>query len=482
MKKLNDLYPGIGTDLIIRNVRNNYLEIEKNDLFVCTIDSNLDRHNCIDEAVKRGAVAVVVSKDVYDSRVAVIKVPDTNREFPYLCQKFYDFPDKKMKMIGVLGTDGKTSTSVIIQSLLGISKVGYIGTNGRSCAAFNDENSNKILDASELYEGLGEFVKFGCKYAVVEASSREILQKSLIASSYDILVFTNLANEYLDDNNKFIEYFNTIGEGFRQVRENGYCIINRDDPYFESIKSLCKGNVFTYGRTEDSTLQIVDFSISNSKSLIKFKYNNEEFDVLSPLLGEFNIYNLAASILCVLTIGYRKEEFLDKITDLVIPGRMEMLKTDSLYYVMVDYAHTTNSIVKLINFVHTLGVNNTIVVLGAVMDKDLSMLSSIGKSVCDMADYVIFTYDDPDNAAMINSVNMMYEGIKDKYHNMMIVPDRKLAIRNAISMAKDKDIVLLLGKGREVYQKLEFNDITVAYQEIALRKINEENGVNAENN
>lgn len=479
MKKLNDLYPGIGTDLIIRNIRNNSLEVEKNDLFVCTIDSNLDRHNCIEEAIRNGACAIVVSRDIHDPRVAVIKVPDTNREFPYLCQKFYDFPDKKMGMIGVLGTDGKTSTSIIIQSLLGLNKTGYIGTNGRSCAAFNDEDRDGILDASKLYEGLGEFVKFGCKYAVVEASSREILQKSLIASNYDVLVFTNLANEYLDDNNKFIEYFNIMGMGFRQVKENGCYIINRDDPYFESVKSLCQGVVLTYGRAADCTLQIVDFSINNSKTLIKFKYNNEEFDVLSPLLGEFNIYNLAASILCVLTVGYRKEEFLDKIGDLVVPGRMEMLKTDSSYYVMVDYAHTTNSIIKLINFVHTLGVNNTIVVLGAVMDKDLSMLSSIGKSVCDMADYVIFTYDDPDNMAMVNSVNMMYEGIKDKYSNMMIVPDRKLAIKNAISMAKDKDIVLLLGKGREVYQKLEFNDITVAYQEIALRKINEEKNANA---
>ena len=479
MKKLNDLYPGIGTDLIIRNIRNNSLEVEKNDLFVCTIDSNLDRHNCIEEAIRNGACAIVVSRDIHDPRVAVIKVPDTIREFPYLCQKFYDFPDKKMGMIGVLGTDGKTSTSIIIQSLLGINKTGYIGTNGRSCAAFNDEDKDKVLDASKLYEGLGEFVKFGCKYAVVEVSSREILQKSLIASNYDVLVFTNLANEYLDDNNKFIEYFNIMGMGLRQIKENGCYIINRDDPYFESVKSLCKGVVLTYGRTDDCTLQIVDFSINNSKTLIKFKYNNEEFDVLSPLLGEFNIYNLAAAILCVLTVGYRKEEFLDKIGDLVVPGRMEMLKTDSSYYVMVDYAHTTNSIIKLINFVHTLGVNNTIVVLGAVMDKDLSMLSSIGKSVCDMTDYVIFTYDDPDNMAMVNSVNMMYEGIKDKYSNMMIVPDRKLAIKNAIAMAKDKDIVLLLGKGREVYQKLEFNDITVAYQEIALRKINEEKNANA---
>ena len=477
MKKLNDLYPGIGTDFVIRNVRNNSSEVEKDDLFVCTIDSNLDRHNCIEEAIRNGASTIVVSRDVSDPRVAIIKVPDTNREFPYLCQKFYDFPDKKMTMIGTLGTDGKTSTSVIIQNLLGLSKTGYIGTNGRSCGAFSDETSNGVRDAANLYDGLEEFVKFGCKYAIVEASNKEIARGDLVAVNYDLVVFTNLANEYLDDDNKFIEYFNTMATSFNQTREDGYCILNSDDPYFESVKSICRSNILTYGRREGSTLQIIDFSINNSKTLIKFKYNNEEFDVLSSLLGEFNIYNLAASILCVLTLGYRKEEFLNKISDLVIPGRMEMLKTDDNYYVMVDYAHTSNSIIKLINFVHTLDINNTIAVLGAVMDKDVNMLESIGKSICEMANYVIFTYDDPNDMAMVNSVNMMYEGIKDKYNNMMIVPDRKLAIKSAIEMAKDKDMVLLLGKGREVYQRLKFNDVDVAYQEIVNRKIKEETEV-----
>ena len=475
MKKLNDLYPGIGTDFVIRNIRCNPSEVEKDDLFVCTIDSKLDRHNCIEEAIRNGASTIIVSKDIVDPRVAIIKVPDTNREFPYLCQKFYDFPDKKLKMIGVVGTDGKTSTGSIIQSLLGISKTGFIGTMGRSCAAFNDNRTTKNIDAARLYDGLEEFVKFGCGYAVVESSNSDIASLSLAALNYDVLVFTNLANEYLDDNEKFVEYFNTMSSLFSQLKEDGWCILNGDDPYFESVKSVCRGNIVTYGRRDDATLQIVDYSINNSKTLIKFKYNNEEFDVLSSLLGEFNIYNLAAAILCVLTIGYRKEEILNKISDLVIPGRMEMLKTDANYYVMVDYAHTVNSIVKLVNFVHTLGVNNIIIVLGAVMDKDSSMLASIGSCVCEMANNVIFTYDDPNDMAMVNSVNIMYDAIKEKYNNMMIVPDRKLAIRNAIEIAKDRDIVLLLGKGREIYQKLEFNDVDVCYQEIVNRKIKEEN-------
>lgn len=477
MKRLNDLYPGIGTDFVIRNIRCDSSKVEKDDLFVCTIDNKLDRHNCIEEAIRNGASTIIVSKNVTDPRVAIIKVPDTNREFPYLCQKFYDFPDKKMTMVGVVGTDGKTSTGSIIQSLLGINKTGFIGTSGRSCVAFSDNETNKNIGADKLYDGLEEFVKFGCKYAVVESSNSDIAALNLVSVNYDFLVFTNLANEYLDDNNKFIEYFNIMSLLFRQVKDDGYCILNADDPYYESVKSISKGNVVAYGRREDATLQIIDFSINNSKTLIKFKYNNEVFDVLSPLLGEFNIYNLAAAILCVLTIGYRKEEFLDKISELVIPGRMEMLKTDASYYVMVDYAHTINSIVKIINFVHTLGVNNIIVVLGAIMDKDSSMLTSIGSCACEMADYVIFTYDDPNDMAMVNNVNIMYDGIKDKYNNMMIVPDRKLAIKNAIEMAKDRDMVLLLGKGREVYQKLEFNDLDVAYQEIANRKIKEESSL-----
>ena len=150
MKKLNDLYPGIGTDIVIKRISINSKEVEKGDLFVCTMGVTADRHDFIDAAINNGASAIVVSKDIRDKSVPIIKVPDTNRELPYLCQKFYDYPDTKMKMIGVTGTDGKTSTATVVQTLIGSDICGYIGTNGRNCAAFSGDNPNTTHDAHIL--------------------------------------------------------------------------------------------------------------------------------------------------------------------------------------------------------------------------------------------------------------------------------------------------------------------------------------------
>ena len=174
MKKLEELYPGIGVDLTIKGIKTNSKEVEDGDLFVCTMGVTADRHDYIEDAKAHGAVALVVSKDIKDPDVPTIKVPDTNRELPYLCQKFYDYPDHKLKMIGVTGTDGKTSTTTIIQTLIGSDLCGYIGTNGRSCAKFTGDNPNTPPDAQNLYLYLDEFVRYGCRYASMEASSEAL--------------------------------------------------------------------------------------------------------------------------------------------------------------------------------------------------------------------------------------------------------------------------------------------------------------------
>lgn len=151
-----------------------------------------------------------------------------------------------------------------------------------------------------------------------------------------------------------------------------------------------------------------------------------------------------------------------------------MLKTDGDYYVMVDYAHTYSSIIKLINYIHTLDINNIIVVIGNILENDHSKLDMIGKTVCDMASYVIFTYDDVSNMELVNNVNMMLQSVTNNYKNYTIIQDRVAAINKAIELAQSRDIVLVLGKGRESYNKLGFNDIDVSYQGIADRKIKEE--------
>lgn len=478
MKKLEELYPGVGVDALIKSIKINSKEVEEGDLFVCTMGVTADRHDFIDDAIKHGASAIIVSRDVGEKSVPVIKVPDTNRELPYLCQKFYDYPDKNLKMIGVTGTDGKTSVTTIIQTLIGSDLCGYIGTNGRSCAKFKGDNPNTTPDAQYLYSYLDEFVRYGCKYAAIETSSEAFFRGRLQAMNFDISAYTNITSEHLNIHGSFENYLESKLMLFKQTKKDGYSILNHDDPYFEQVKAACNGNVLTYGVGEDNDLQIVSFKVYPNHTDITFKYKGEEINVDSPLMGDFNVYNLACAILCTVAVGFNLDVILKKIDNLKISGRLELLSTDTPYYVMVDYAHTPNGISKLLNFVHTLDIKRSIVVIGQAGERDYLKRPKVGNVVVENATYAIFTYEDPrseDPAAICEDI---IKELKETHNNYEIVIDRREAINKAINMAEAGDMVLILGKGNETYEKLKtetiyFNDLEEAYNAVASRKIRE---------
>lgn len=478
MKKLDELYPGVGTDVLIKGIKINSKEVETGDLFVCTMGVTRDRHDFIDEAIKNGASAIIVSKDIRDKEVPIIKVPDTNKELPYLCQKFYDYPDKKMKMIGVTGTDGKTSVTTIIQTLIGSDVCGYIGTNGRSCAGFSGDNPNTTPDAQNLYLYLDEFVKYGCKYTAMEASSEAFFRGRLQAMEYDISAMTNVTSEHLNIHGTFENYLDSKLQLFRQTKKDGYSIINKDDLYYEQVKSACNGNVLTYGKDADNDLQIVEYKLYPNHTDIVFKYGDRVINVESPLMGDFNVYNLACAILCTIASGFNIDMILDRIKDIKISGRLELLNTNTPYYVMVDYAHTPNGIQKLLNFVHTLDINKSIVVIGQAGERDAFKRPKVGNVVVENATYAIFTYEDPRSEDPQAICDDIVKELKDTHTNYEIVLDRRDAINKAINMAQEKDMVLILGKGNETYEKLKdgtiyFNDIEEAYNAVASRKLKE---------
>ena len=478
MRKLEELYPGIGVDIDIKGISINSKEINKGDLFVCTMGVTADRHDFIDEAIKNGAAAIIVSKDIRNKPVPIIKVPDTNRELPYLCQKFYDYPDQKLKMIGVTGTDGKTSTTTIIQTLIGSDQCGYIGTNGRNCAGFSGDNPNTTPDAQNLYLYLDEFVKYGCKYASIETSSEAFFRGRLQAMSFDISALTNVTSEHLNIHGSFENYLDSKLNLFRQTKPDGYCILNHDDQYFEQAKAVSKGQVLTYGTGEDNDLQIVEYKIHPTHTSIKIKYKNEIYDIDSPLLGDFNVYNLCCALLSTIALGFSIDQLIPKIKDIKISGRCELLKINKPYYVMVDYAHTPNGISKLLNFVHTLDINRSIVVIGQAGERDSIKRPKVGNVVVENASYAIFTYEDPRSEDPQKICEDIISELKATHNNYEIVIDRREAIQKAINMAKEKDMVLILGKGNETYEKLKdetiyFNDIEEAYNAVVEREIRE---------
>ncbi len=479
MKKLNEIYPEIGVDTLIKSVKINSKEVEKGDLFVCTMGVTADRHDFIDDAIAHGASAIIVSKDISKKSVPIIKVPNTNKELPYLCQKFYDYPDKKLKMIGVTGTDGKTSVATIVQTLIGSDLCGYIGTNGRSCAKFSGDNPNTTPDVHFLYSYLDEFVKYGCKYVSLEASSEAFYRGRMPSFQFDISAYTNITSEHLNIHGSFENYLESKLMLFKQTKKDGFCILNCDDPYYEQVKAVCNGKVLTYGKRDDADLKILEYKVFPNHTDITLKYKDEEIKIDSPLMGDFNVYNLACAILCVVANGFSIESILEKIKNIKISGRLELLKTNTPYSVMVDYAHTPNGITKLLNFVHTLDIKRSIVVIGQAGERDYLKRPKVGNVVVENASYAIFTYEDPRSEDPKMICEDIIKELKETHNNYEIVIDRREAINKAINMATPGDMVLILGKGNETYQKLKnetiyFNDIEEAYNAVASRKLKEE--------
>ena len=230
MKKLSELY-NCNNDVLISDIKINSKEVKKGDLFVCTKGVTADRHDFVDDAVKNGASAIVASRKV-DVAVPVIMVEDTNKELPLLCSRFYDHPEEKLKMYAVTGTDGKTSVATIVQYLLGSNNCGYMGTNGRSCYKFNKETSNTTVDSDKLYKYLNDFLEAGCKEVMMEASSEAFFRGRLTNIMYDIGAITNVTREHLNIHGTFENYLNCKCQLFRQIKKDGYAILNKDDEYY----------------------------------------------------------------------------------------------------------------------------------------------------------------------------------------------------------------------------------------------------------
>lgn len=478
MKKLNELYD-TNYHTEIYGISINSKQINKGDVFVCIKGVNTDRHNFIDEAIKNGASAIVASHDVGKKDVPVIIVEDPNKELHRLSKELYDFPDKKLKMIGITGTDGKTSTTTIIQTLLGKNNCGYIGTNGYSYGDIKGDTDNTTPECHKLYKYFNEFEKNGCKYCSMETSSEAFFRNRLDGIEFDISGITNITKEHLNSHGTYENYIDCKCQLFKQTKKDGYCVLNHDDEEYEKCKKACNGKVITYGKGKDNTLQIKDYTIYPDHTDIVYIFENKEYKISSPLLGEFNVYNLACGLLVCLKLGYKFEDLEKNIKNIYVDGRLEMLNTNTPYYVMVDYAHTPNGINNLLNFIHTLDVNRSIVVIGSAGERDHIKRPLMGQAVLENASYAIFCYEDPRSEDPIDIINDLLSTAKKDHNNYEIIVDRHEAIQRAIDIAQDKDIVLILGKGNETYQKLKektiyFNDVEEAYKAVENRK-NREN-------
>ena len=458
MKKLNELID-CKYDILIKDIKTNSMNVKNGDLFVCINTGTMDRHAFIDDAIKNGASAIIANKNLNKS-IPVIKVDDVNKTFSEIVPKFYNYPLNNLELIGVTGTDGKTTVSTIISTLI---DSGYIGTNGIKCGDYYEKTSNTTPSLEKLYSIFNYCVENKIKSLAMEVSSEAIKYERVRGIKFDCSILTNITKEHLNTHKTLENYIACKCELFENTKKEGFCILNKDDIHYNEVLNKCNGQVLTYGIGEDNDLQISNVNLLSDKTLFTIKYKNKSYDIISPLLAMFNVYNLSSALLALFSLGYDINTILNKIKYLKVSGRLQEVNEGQNFKVFVDYAHTPNGISELLKFVNSIKHNKTIVVFSEPGERDKSKRPDKGYNVITNCDYAIITSQDPRGEDPYDIANDLTTLVKD-YKNYEIIIDRREAIKKAIDMAKKDDIVLIIGKGSENYQiikdkVIEFCDI-----------------------
>lgn len=449
------------------NIKVDSRRVKDGDIFVAIKGINGDGHNYIEEAISNGAKRVVVEHGLYSVDTLVVK--NTHDYLvDYLKNNYYD-RIKDLKLIGITGTNGKTTSSYLLWQALnrvGI-KTAYIGTIGFYINEKIRGLNNTTPDILDLYEMFIEAVNKKCKFVVMEVSSHSLSLDRVKGLLFDYAIFTNLTQDHLDYHKNMENYALSKQKLFKNIKENGVAIINSDDKNY-NYYLLENNNNITYGSVE-CDYQVVEFDNNINNSSFKLKYNNNVIEYKTKMVGKYNIYNLINTIIVLNKENIDCEKIKIVISELgEPPGRLEKIKLP-LGTAIVDYAHTPDAVEKVISCVKDVCKGNVYTIIGCGGDRDKSKRHLMGSIATKLSDYVIFTSDNPRNEDPNDIINDIVQQLDNK--NYEIEENREKAIFKGIQKLSKNDILLVLGKGHEDYQIIGNNKIHFSDKEIVLKYI-----------
>lgn len=457
----------VQADLEISGLATDSRQVRPGDLFVGLPGTRVDGGEFWSQALAGGAVGLVVSEQVaVDAPVPVIRVPDVVKVCARLAAAFYDFPARKLKLVGVTGTNGKTTTTHLIEHLLKrTAPTGLIGTlYGRwPGQSFTAHHTTPF--ALEMQQLLARMVEAGCENAVLEVSSHALAQQRVAGCRFEAAVFTNLTQDHLDFHPDMASYFAAKASLFSPEYLSGQAIINRDDPWGARLATGLE-DVWTYGLEAGSGADIypidVKFTPDGVQGTLVTPLGRAAFT--SPLVGRFNLANVLAAVGAVLALGMPLEQAaLGLKTFEGVPGRVERVSTDQDdLTVIVDYAHTPDGLRKLLEATRPFVTGRLICVFGCGGDRDRTKRPQMGRIAAELADLAVVTSDNPRTEDPRLILEDIQAGIPVQTRAIIEV-DRRLAISRAILDAEPGDCVVLAGKGHEDYQiigtqKVHFDD------------------------
>ncbi len=450
-------------EIDVLSIEDNSKNVKPGSLFVAIKGYDFDGHDFVEDAISNGATAVILDMGAnlkgkkIPEDVTVILAPDSRIALSIVACNFYSNPSKKFTLIGITGTKGKTTTSYMIKSILEKAgkKVGLIGTIanyiGDECLG---ESARTTPGSVELQRTFYQMAKEKVDVVVMEVSSQSLKLNRVLGSYFDIGIFTNFSADHISEkeHKDMDEYFASKEKLFAMCKK---AYVNADDfKTSKLIKDSPKCEFKTYGIDNTCDLLAKDVTITNVSVDYKVKIGTRNERVKVNIPGRFSVYNSLAAISVCQELGASVENIKEALETIAVPGRSELVVNNSDYPIMIDYAHTPNSLSSILQSVKAYTKGRVICVFGCGGDRDREKRPQMGEIAGKIADYTIVTTDNPRTEKPEDIIKEIEEGISKTKGKYEIVVDRKEAIKKAIKMMNKKDIVVLAGKGHETYQEI----------------------------
>lgn len=480
LSHLHLLSPYTGDNPEILGIENDHRHVRQGCLFICIKGYTVDGHDFARAAVEKGAVAVLAEKPLPLS-VPVIVVDNTKRAMAILADAFYGHPSQKFHLVGITGTNGKTTTSHLIEKIFADASfhTGLIGTMYVRIGDEELETRNTTPESLVLQKIFHKMVEAGVEKAVMEVSSHALVEGRVHGTDFDVAVFTNLTQDHLDYHLSMEEYkkakgllFSRLGNIYQLDRPK-FAVLNADDPASKEYMQQTSAHIITYGIDNDAVLRATN---------IRLSAEGTEFDLASPygihhvslkLLGKFSIYNVLAALAAALASKVPLVHAIKSVerTD-GVAGRFELVDAGQDFTVIVDYCHTPDSLENVLKTIKQIAGGKITVVVGCGGDRDRTKRPLMAEIACKYSDNAIFTSDNPRTEDPVQILKDMEAGVTGRDYTTIV--DRREAIYHAIKQANKGEIILIAGKGHETYQiigdqVLDFDDRLVAKEAIEER-------------
>jgi len=465
-------------DVEIHGIAYDSRRVSPGDLFVAIRGEHVDGHQYIPSAQARGAVAVVVDREETQVTGTLIRVRDSRKALALLSAQWYGCPADKLRLLGITGTDGKTTTSFLLRSVLRSAgfQAGLIGTVVTCCGEKSVPSQYTTPEALELHEILAQMASQGSDFVVMEVSSHALSLDRVFGIPFEMCIFTNLSREHMDFHGDFEHYRDAKALLFERLQgEGSHAVINLDDPNAQYMMERTQVPIITFSSQKKADVSLLKASLTTEMTGIEAITPQGPMQIQFHLLGRHNVSNALATIAAGIALELPRDvirEGLERVKG--VEGRFETLETGREFSVIVDYAHTPQALSRLLAAAREMTAGRLLVICGCGGDRDRGKRPLMGEVASTMADVAILTTDNPRSEDPLSILRDMERGVKPG-SSYEVVVDRRQAIRRGLALARPKDIVVVAGRGHEPFQvwgdqKIPFLDRVVILEE--LHKLN----------